>query len=73
MNRQVRRAMEAQPRATGRQTVIFRRDGFSYPVEFLDPTRCGKSLEAQAAEHAELNPGTLTVEDMAGNVLWRPQ
>lgn len=25
------------------------------------------------ALHAELNPGTLRVEDMFGNVLWRPQ
>ncbi len=73
MTRQLRRAMEALRRKTGRETVIFRRDGFFYPVEFLDPARCGKSLEAQAEEHAALNPGTLAVERMDGTVLWRPQ
>lgn len=27
----------------------------------------------EAAKHAELNPGTLRVEDINGNILWRPQ
>ncbi len=54
-------------------TAIFFRDGFFYPVQFQDPVTCGKSMEEQAARHAELNPGTLRIEDTAGNVLWRVQ
>jgi hypothetical protein len=48
------------------ETVIFiRQEGF-YPV-----TLSGKKPAAvEAADHAALNPGTLRIEDMNGNVLW---
>lgn len=65
MNRQMRRAMEAEQRATGMQTVIFRRADGWYPIEVR--------LDEDLSKHAEINPGTLAIEDMAGNVLWRPQ
>lgn len=65
MSRQMRRAMEAQQRKTGMQTVIFRRAEGWYPIDI----KVGDDI----AKHAELNPGTLAVEDMAGNVLWRIQ
>lgn len=55
------------------EIVIFFRGDMFYPMELLDPSECGRTLEAQAAEHAELNPGTKRVEDVSGNVLWRPQ
>jgi hypothetical protein len=48
--------------------IFFRAEGF-YPVEAL-PDR---DLKTQAADHAELNPGTLRVEDIEGNVLWQMQ
>jgi hypothetical protein len=44
--------------------IFFRKEGF-YPVMVYDDCDLG--------EHAELNPGTLRIEDMKGNVLWRPQ
>lgn len=53
--------------------VVFIRDTHFYPVELMEPTECGKTLEQQAADHAELNPGTVRVEDMLGNILWRRQ
>lgn len=54
-------------------TAIFFRGDHFYPVEFLAPAECGRSMEQQAADHAELNPGTTRVEDIDGNVLWRIQ
>lgn len=54
-------------------TVVFFREGGFYPITMLPPDQCGLTLEQQAAHHAELNPGTLRVEDTKGNVLWRPQ
>lgn len=41
--------------------VIFFRDEGWYPVE-LD--------SADIAKHVELNPGTIRIEDLKGNVLW---
>lgn len=52
-------------------TVVFFREYHFYPVEFLDVRACGKSFEEQAADHAELNPGTLRIEATDGTVLWR--
>lgn len=48
------------------ETVIFFREGMFYPIQLsgLKPT-----LE-EVADHAELNPGTLRIEDLKGNVLW---
>lgn len=51
------------------EVLIFFRDGFFYSVH---PVK-GIPLEQQAADHAELNPGTLRIEDYQGNVLWRLQ
>ncbi len=53
----------------GMTAFFYRKDGF-YPVELLDPMEWGTSLEAHAAEHAELNPGTVKLEDMYGDPLW---
>lgn len=50
--------------------VIFFREELFYPVEFMAPAACGKSLRRQAAEHATLNPGTTRVEAVDGVVLW---
>lgn len=51
--------------------LFFREDGF-YPVELMDPESCGKSLCEQAKDHAELNPGTLSVESADGSVcFWK--
>lgn len=47
------------------QIVIFFREGMFYPLELPK----GEDL----AKHAERNPGTLHIEDIEGNVLWRPQ
>jgi hypothetical protein len=57
MNRHQRRAAAAQPM----RTVIFRRAEGWYPIE----VRHDEDLE----KHVELNPGTLSIEDMDGNVL----
>lgn len=46
--------------------AIFFRDGGFYPVQFMGM----KPPAEEAADHAALNPGTLRVEDAAGNVLW---
>lgn len=47
-----------------RVVVFIRAEGF-YPIT----VRADESL----ARHAELNPGTLRIDDIDGNVLWRPQ
>lgn len=46
-------------------TRIFFREGCFYILELPD--------DDDLAAHAESNPGTLRIEDVAGNVLWRPQ
>ena len=48
--------------------IFFRAEGW-YPIQGV----LGVPLDQQAAEHAALNPGTLRIEDSAGNLLWRPQ
>jgi hypothetical protein len=51
--------------ATGETVIFFRAEGF-YPL-----TLSGKVPTAkECADHAELNPGTLRIEDLSGNVLW---
>lgn len=52
--------------------IFVRAEGF-YPIQFMAPATCGKTMEQQAADHAELNPGTLRIEDVNGNVIWRVQ
>lgn len=46
------------------EPFIFFREGFFYPVEIL---------RSQVEKNVELNPGTLRVEDLDGNIVWRPQ
>lgn len=48
--------------------LFFRREGW-YPIRGVR----GRDLRQQAEDHAAINPGTLRVEDMHGNVLWSLQ
>lgn len=64
-NRHTRRADEARSRKTGSRVVIFRRVGSWYPLEL--------PIDEDLAKHAELNPGTVAIEDIEGNTLWRLQ
>lgn len=47
-----------------RLVIFFRADGW-YPLELPETD--------DLSAHAESNPGTLKIEDAAGNILWRPQ
>lgn len=49
---------------TTRPVIFFRAEGW-YVVEVYE--------DEDVSVHAELNPGTIRIEDMGGNVLWRPQ
>jgi hypothetical protein len=51
------------------ELLIFVRAGSFYSVASV----IGRDLRQQAEDHAALNHGTLRVEDMHGNVLWRLQ
>lgn len=46
------------------EPFVFFRDGVFYIVEIP---------RSQVMANVECNPGTLRVEDIAGNVVWRPQ
>ncbi len=48
------------------RTVIFFREGHFYPIDLPD----GQDGPEHIADHAELNPGTLRVEGLDGEVLW---
>ena len=54
--------------------LIFFRKGadddveFFYPVEYPDDV---KTPEQLATDSADCNPGTVRVEDIEGNVLWK--
>ena len=50
-----------------RPTVFFRGDSFYVVLTYEDDGF------TQLAEHARLNPETTRIEDMQGNILWRPQ
>lgn len=50
-----------------RPTVFFRKDTFYVINTYEDEGFI------ELAEHARLNPGTLRIEDVHGNILWRPQ
>ena len=54
--------------------VFFRKDGF-YPLDIPPMPRDlpDKSIEEIAQDNAEINPGTIRVEDIQGRVLWRAQ
>lgn len=47
--------------------TVFRRADCFYVVNTYEDDDFAK-----LAEHAALNPGTVSIEDLAGNVLWRP-
>lgn len=47
--------------------TVFIREGQFYVVNTYDDEGY-----AELGEHARLNPGTLRIEDMQGNVLWSP-
>jgi hypothetical protein len=49
----------------GHYTYLFIRKEHFYPIELED--------DEEARRHAELNPGTVRVEDIYGNVIWRQQ
>ncbi|KQN12033.1 hypothetical protein [Sphingomonas sp. Leaf28] len=51
--------------ATG-QTVIFFRAECFYPLILSEKVPTAKEF----ADHAALNPGTMRIEDMSGNVIW---
>lgn len=46
------------------ELFLFFREGHFYPVEIP---------RDQVLANVELNPGTLKVEDIEGNIVWRPQ
>ncbi len=46
------------------QTYLFFRENHFYPVELRD--------DDDAKKNAEINPGTIKVEDVAGRVVWKP-
>ncbi len=48
------------------KTILFFREGGFYPTEYPE------HYSNWAAE-AQRNPGTIRIEDMKGNVLWRLQ
>jgi hypothetical protein len=48
--------------------IFVREEGF-YPIHAVKNI----DLATQAADHARVNPGTLRVEDIEGNVLWPKQ
>jgi len=49
---------------TEMRVFIFRRKDGWYPIEL--------HADEDLAKHAELNPGTLRIEDTEGKVLWQP-
>lgn len=50
-----------------RETVLFFREGHFYPIQ-LSGT---KDAAEEAADHASLNPGTVRIERINGEVLWQ--
>lgn len=50
-----------------RPTVFIREETFYVIMTYEDEGF------AELAAHAALNPGTLRIQDVQGNVLWRPQ
>lgn len=59
--------MSADKKYSGTPTkpyIFFRKDGF-YPITLFD--------DADARHNAEINPGTIRVEDTNGRVVWRQQ
>ena len=53
--------------------IFFRLEGveeFFYPIEIPPELMVNRTIKQVAAENAELNPGTLRVENISGDVLW---
>ena len=46
------------------RVVLFHRKEGWYPIE--------APIDDDLAHHAELNPGTLKITDIDGNILWQP-
>lgn len=44
-------------------TLVFIREEGFYPIE-------APATVAEAKKHADMNPGTLRIEDVRGNILW---
>lgn len=57
------------PREQWVTRIFFRNDEAGQPMFYMIDLPEDDDL----AVHAELNPGTLRIEDVAGNVLWRLQ
>ncbi len=49
---------------------IYNNEERFYPIEIPDEVLIGRTLKQVASDNAELNPGTIRVEDIEGNVLW---
>lgn len=62
------RVMEKRRSDMPTRPTVFRREGSFYVIDTYEDEGF-----AELAEHAALNPGTLSIEDTNGNVLWRPQ
>jgi hypothetical protein len=62
MNRHARRAAA---KTQGGTVYVFFREGMFYPITLRN--------DEDARRNAECNPGTLRVEDIDGNIVWRPQ
>ena len=56
-------------------TLVFFREDMFYPIDIppMPDDQPNKTIEEIALDNAELNPGTIRVEDIHGNVLWRLQ
>jgi hypothetical protein len=50
----------------GETVTLFRRNGFSYSMQLSGI----RSLEIECAEQAQINPGTIRIENEKGNVIW---
>lgn len=52
--------------------VFFREDGF-YPMDIppMPDDLPDKPIKEIARDNAEINPGTIRVEDLYGRILWR--
>jgi len=51
------------------EVVLFFREGGFYPVQ-LSGT---KTTADEVPDHVALNPGTMRVENLAGEVIWPPK
>ncbi len=54
-------------------TLVFFRADMFYPLDIppMPGDYPGKTIKEIARDNAKCNPGTIRVEDLHGNVLWR--